>query len=262
MRGCCLQEAEPLLNARQYRKPACALAAFACGLLLACTSPRSEPPVARDAGETSTGLPEASPPSGIDLSRIERTIADREYRASYNDRGLQAPNRAHDLRTYFDEAGIRVHERNAMDGPELFSLELVATGRGKRRTPVQPGELAHEGARVEIRRSGMVEWYENSRAGLEQGFTEHRERQHHRQGEVLDPHLDGQRERLPTPEAERVGGQQGESRGPAEQQEDREGGGNRAPEVRGKPHPDAPPVPPRHASAETASLMTRAIPAI
>ena len=44
-------------------------------------------------------------------------------------------------------------------------------GRGDALVPMPPGEVSSQGARVEIRRDGIVEWYENSAAGLEQGFT-------------------------------------------------------------------------------------------
>lgn len=40
------------------------------------------------------------------LARAQRDIVAREYRASANANGLQAPNRAHGLRTYFDEAVV------------------------------------------------------------------------------------------------------------------------------------------------------------
>jgi len=65
--------------------------------------------------------------SGADwLVRAEQNIAEREYRASENDRGLQAPNRAHNLRTYFDANGVRVHDRVAAGSPELLRLSLRA----------------------------------------------------------------------------------------------------------------------------------------
>ena len=55
--------------------------------------------------------------------------------------------------------------------PELLSLSLSAMGRPEHMAPVAPGEVESEGARVEIRRPGLVEWYANSPEGLEQGFT-------------------------------------------------------------------------------------------
>src|SRR5205814_401512 len=84
----------------------------------------------------------------------------------------QAPNRAHNLRTYFEKTGIRVHDRTAEGSPELLRLTLSRVGRGEAVTPVEPGAapVTNEN-RVEIDRPGMVEWYVNSAAGLEQGFT-------------------------------------------------------------------------------------------
>jgi len=115
-----------------------------------------------------------SPPQVGDsdwLSRARKGLAEREYAASENGEGLQAPNRRHNLRTYFDASGIRVRDRVARESPELLGLTLVGVGRGGPLMPVVPGELVAEGARIEIRRPGLVEWYVNSPTGLEQGFT-------------------------------------------------------------------------------------------
>ena len=60
------------------------------------------------------------------LAREE--LAQREYRASENGEGLQAPNRAHNLRTYFGSSGIRVHDRTADGSPELLRLSLAGVG--------------------------------------------------------------------------------------------------------------------------------------
>ena len=77
--------------------------------------------------------PEASAePSASFLARAQQHIAEREYWASENDRGLQAPNRRHGLRTYFGSNGIRVEDRTAMDSPGLLSLRLSAYGREAR----------------------------------------------------------------------------------------------------------------------------------
>ncbi len=105
------------------------------------------------------------------LSRMQQELAGKEYEASRHRAGLQAPNRAHGLRTYFETTGIRVHDRTAAGSPELLSLSLAAVGRAERMEPVGPGEVGSEGARVEIRRPGLIEWYANSPGGLEQGFT-------------------------------------------------------------------------------------------
>ena len=106
------------------------------------------------------------------LGQAQRHLVEREYRASENGEGLQAPNRAHNLRTYFEPTGIRVHDRTAGRSPELLRLSLAGVGRGDALAAATPGEevMSHE-SRVEIRRPGLVEWYVNSAAGLEQGFT-------------------------------------------------------------------------------------------
>jgi hypothetical protein len=108
---------------------------------------------------------------GAWLASAQREIAEREYRASENGEGLQAPNRAHDLRTYFDATGIRVHDRTASGSPKLLGLSLAKIGRGEALAAIAPGEVLPEGNRVEIRRDGLVEWYVNSPTGLEEGFT-------------------------------------------------------------------------------------------
>jgi hypothetical protein len=108
-------------------------------------------------------------PSGW-LARAQQSISDREYRASHNRLGLQAPNRAHELRTYFEPHGIRVHER-AEDEVALLALSLVGIGRGDALAEPESGRVSSRGARVEIRRGWLLEWYENSREGLEQGFS-------------------------------------------------------------------------------------------
>jgi hypothetical protein len=102
---------------------------------------------------------------------VRRNLAEREYHASETGEGLQAPNRAHGLRTHFGPAGIRVAQREASDASDLLTLRLAHIGRGAELSPVPPGELWSDGPRVEIRRSGLVEWYLNSPLGLEQGFT-------------------------------------------------------------------------------------------
>ncbi len=116
----------------------------------------------------------APAPAGADeatLASIERGLAAREYDASPVADGLQAPNRAQNLRTWFEPAGIRVHDRTADGSPELLRLTLAGVGRGPALAPVEPGAVRADGARVEIARPGLVEWYRNGPDGLEQGFT-------------------------------------------------------------------------------------------
>ena len=128
-------------------------------------------PIAGCAGGHVAVAPEATEPGGAWVARAQGHIAAREYRASENEEGLQAPNRRHALRTYFEPTGIRVVDRVAGGSPELLALRLRRLGRPKSLTPVGPGEVSHDGPRVEIRREAVVEWYVNDPTGLEQGFT-------------------------------------------------------------------------------------------
>ncbi len=105
------------------------------------------------------------------LAAVLRRIARREYRISENKLGLQAPSRRHALRTYFEPTGIRIVDRVAEGAPQLLTLRLQQLGRTHLLARVAPGKVVSEGNRVEIRRGALVEWYVNSPAGLEQGFT-------------------------------------------------------------------------------------------
>ena len=52
--------------------------------------------------------------------------------------------------------------------PRALALTLSRVGRGKALARIPAGEISHEGARVEIRHPRVLEWYDNSDAGLEQ----------------------------------------------------------------------------------------------
>jgi hypothetical protein len=111
------------------------------------------------------------PPDASWVAEIQRGLAAREYEASVNDRGLQTPNRAQNLRTYYEADGIRVMDRTAPGEPELVRIRLDAFGREGTLMPAGDAEVSHAEARIELAREGLIEWYENSPAGLEQGFT-------------------------------------------------------------------------------------------
>ena len=70
-----------------------------------------------------------APQAGLH-ARVRSQLERREYHASQNRAGLQAPNRAQNLRTYFETTGIRVHDRTAPGAPELLALSLAGVGRG------------------------------------------------------------------------------------------------------------------------------------
>ncbi len=129
----------------------------------------SDPPHPQSVPAKETSLPDVV--SRVWWSSVQRWLAEREYHVSENVKGLQAPNRSHNLRTYFEPTGIRVHDRTATGNTVLVGLSLIGMGRGAELTPVEAGPVRHTGARVEIQRPGVIEWYENSPLGLEQGFT-------------------------------------------------------------------------------------------
>jgi FG-GAP repeat/FG-GAP-like repeat len=106
------------------------------------------------------------------MSAVSRDIAAREYHALATDRGLQAPNREQGFRTYFDARGIRVVDR-VRDTDTLAELRLESWGRVEQMRSAEAGSVHHQGGRVEIRRPGIVEWFENEARGLEQGFDVH-----------------------------------------------------------------------------------------
>ena len=61
--------------------------------------------------------------------------------------------------------------REAAEHEELLRLHLDALGRGETLRAVSAGKVTSQDHRVEIRRDGLIEWYENRPEGLEQGFT-------------------------------------------------------------------------------------------
>ncbi len=126
----------------------------------------------------SVGLPaeDASKQPGADAAwwdRARATIEAQEYEVSLGTSGLQAPNRANGLRTRFRGTGIEVEARRG-DRAELpwrFEWRTLSFGRDGSRTAIDSTEARSEGTRVRYEHGALVEWYENRRDGLEQGFT-------------------------------------------------------------------------------------------
>lgn len=104
------------------------------------------------------------------LESASGSIEALEYEASASDRGLQAPNRAQDLRTFFEPSGARIEPRNA-PGETLTAIRTTRFGRAGMFVDMSCGEIQSRGPRVEIRRPGLTEWYVNSASGLEHGYT-------------------------------------------------------------------------------------------
>jgi len=90
------------------------------------------------------------------MSQVQGEIQASEYRVTWQERtslpGLerayQAPNRAHDFRTYFTEAGIRVISRT--ERQECWEWGLAARGES-RHTGLDEGSLKRTLASHEVR---------------------------------------------------------------------------------------------------------------
>jgi hypothetical protein len=113
---------------------------------------------------------------GVDRSwwsGVTADLARQEYAAIPTAAGLQAPNRALNLRTTFGERGIEVVPRTGKDVAPTwrFAWETGGIGRPSQMHAVEPVSPTSEGSRVTYRREGWSEWYENTAKGLEQGFT-------------------------------------------------------------------------------------------
>ena len=113
--------------------------------------------------------------SAVIAPQIERD----EYRVSQTAAGLEAPNRAHHLRTHFRSGGIDVSPRQRGEGETRAAWQLTwrttKWGRPDAMIDVEPPEREprFEGARVTYAKGAIDEWYENRKEGIEQGFTIH-----------------------------------------------------------------------------------------
>jgi len=111
---------------------------------------------------------------GIRQSEYDITWQERTYLADLA-AAYQAPNRAHNLRTYFTSQGIRVIPRLFEGDRPPWEWDLSLSGYG---SPVGIGAVAMpvlsvQGNRIEYRRGALTEWYVNDEHGLKQGFTLH-----------------------------------------------------------------------------------------
>ena len=103
-----------------------------------------------------------------------------EYRASSTPTGLQAPNRAQNVRTYFRSGEIEVVPRDPSTTPSWqFLWRTSGWGRtSSMQAVVQMRSPAVDGDRVVYEHEAFDEWYVNGPQGLEQGFDVH----HHPDG--------------------------------------------------------------------------------
>jgi hypothetical protein len=142
-------------------------------------------------------IPEHLPSTDVQSdwwTAAQENIRQSEYHVTWQDftylpdvsAAYHAPNRAHNLRTYFTPHGPvivpRVWPEEAEAPPWRWEVKLVAWGRGEgKRTdlPLQAigdATLHPDANRVEYHRGSghgdtLTEWYINGEQGLDQGFT-------------------------------------------------------------------------------------------
>ena len=93
----------------------------------------------------------------------------------------KAENPAQQILTRFTTEGVQVEAQPGEGAPRRVSMELRGVGYGERAMGVSAAGLTTSGNRTEYRRSlvgndenaagAITEWYVNTAAGLEQGFT-------------------------------------------------------------------------------------------
>jgi PKD repeat protein len=135
----------------------------------------------------STLTTDALDPATVQASDWSATVREdirrSEYYVTWQDHtylpGLaaayQAPNRAHNLRTYFTLEGPvvipRVWPESTQPPPWRWGLTLIGYGYEGYVRSVSAPKLTASTNRIEYRREGLTEWYVNNKRGLEQGFT-------------------------------------------------------------------------------------------
>ena len=92
----------------------------------------------------------------------------------------QAENPAQQMRARFTPEGVQVEAKPGDGAPQRIGMKLRSVGYGERPIGVSAARLTTSGSRIEYRRSlvgsdgaagAITEWYVNTAAGLEQGFT-------------------------------------------------------------------------------------------
>jgi hypothetical protein len=101
---------------------------------------------------------------------LQAALQKLEYEPTEQNGRLSAPNRAHELRLTFSEAGLSVEERES--GTPLVALGLTSFGRpGAQRALSKVAPRASGGSRVERNWEGIAEWFLNQPEGVEHGWT-------------------------------------------------------------------------------------------
>ena len=162
------------------------------GLLLALAAEAAVQPISAQAARPAHPLANA-PAVGTAAIRpgispdwwatVQETIRASEYYVTWQEQtyladlpaAYQAPNRAHNLRTYFSPDGPIIIPRTWTEEtnipPWRLEIALAAWGRAGALAAPSPATLEAAENRIEYRRGEVVEWYRNDENGLKQGFS-------------------------------------------------------------------------------------------
>jgi hypothetical protein len=147
-------------------------------------APAAPPPSAEGgaslvADDQAEALPEGA--SSDWWGAVQEDIRQSEYHVTWQEQtnledvkaAYQAPNRAHNLRTYFTPSGIRLIPRVFEEDAPPWELGLTLSGYGTEGDvrPVAEATLHVDANRIAYKRDALTEWYVNDERGLEQGFT-------------------------------------------------------------------------------------------
>jgi len=114
--------------------------------------------------------PNQAVPHFVPDNSLRTAFLQAAHRAEPIDRtkggGFRVENPENRLTANFQDGAVKVDLEESAVG-----LRLAAYGRGRRLQAPAPASVHAEGTRVEYRRGGLIEWYDNQARGLEQGFT-------------------------------------------------------------------------------------------
>ena len=96
---------------------------------------------------------------------LRERLLQQEYFASNNHAGLQAPNRALGIRSYFDADGLRAVRRDAAEADQ-FRWQPQSLARGAIQQPIVAGVVSVYEGHVELHQDAVTQTFDNASEGL------------------------------------------------------------------------------------------------
>jgi len=146
----------------------------------------SLPQLLGNAGEAETTSVQAKEEISSNwLAQAQETIQQMEYHITWADEplirgaaaGFQAPNRAHNLRFYFQPDGVQVIQRDTTQPAWVWRLALAGMGRSGAVDSVGNGVLVDEANLITYQFGVLEQSLVNSELGLQQTITVFRQPQ-------------------------------------------------------------------------------------